>query len=340
MELIERYLFEIGRLIPAKKRGDILAELRSVLHDTLEGKVDGEPSEADVAAVIQEMGAPGEVAAAYHPQNQYLIGPELFPTFKLIAGIVFTVIILVQLIFMFFAVVFVDVPFSTSQFLWDVFGGLPWAIGIVVLIFAAIQYFSADKELAIEEEQEFDPHKLPHLKGTEPISRLEKVIGLIFGVFFIVLMGRFYSQGGFSGDTGSVFFKNPVLDQYFPWLAIAMAGEIIMDVILLWKGRWQISTRLAYIGLRLYGLVLMYVLVQGHTAWLVQMGVTEGGVLHSLNYLGVNDQIAGMLLVRGFYRFVLLVTILDPLGQIFKLIMMKYAQPELKAEKLLNIPSV
>src|SRR5271157_3332190 len=88
MELIERYLQEIGRHLPANKRADILSELRSSLNDSLEAQTNDQPSEEAVIQIIKEMGAPRKVAASYYPEGQYLIGPEMFPLFQRIAGFV------------------------------------------------------------------------------------------------------------------------------------------------------------------------------------------------------------------------------------------------------------
>ena len=67
MELIERYLQEIGRHLPANKRADILSELRSSLDDSLEARTNGQPSEEAIVQIIKEMGAPRKVAASYYP---------------------------------------------------------------------------------------------------------------------------------------------------------------------------------------------------------------------------------------------------------------------------------
>lgn len=63
MELIERYVHEVGRRLPKKQRADVEAELRSLLMDALEARAGaapaaGAPSEADQAAVLVEFGPP------------------------------------------------------------------------------------------------------------------------------------------------------------------------------------------------------------------------------------------------------------------------------------------
>src|SRR5687768_10678460 len=80
MELIERYLNEIGRRLPPKTRDDILAELRSVIQDKLDERVpEGQITRAHVIEVLKSMGSPKKVAASFAGER-YLIGPSLYPT--------------------------------------------------------------------------------------------------------------------------------------------------------------------------------------------------------------------------------------------------------------------
>ena len=65
MELIERYLNEVGRRLPKSKRSDICDELRSTLDDALEDRSIGRPTETDVVAMLNEFGSPQSVAASY-----------------------------------------------------------------------------------------------------------------------------------------------------------------------------------------------------------------------------------------------------------------------------------
>ena len=92
MELIERYVNDVGRRLPKKQRDEVRRELRSALLDAVEPS-EGEPSEADVVAALTRMGPPETVAASYRPADQYLIGPELYPDFKRVLGIVMAILL-------------------------------------------------------------------------------------------------------------------------------------------------------------------------------------------------------------------------------------------------------
>jgi hypothetical protein len=98
MELIDRYVHEVGRQLPRKNRTDIQAELQSTLVDTLEARVEGEPSQDDEVELLKEFGPPQKVAASYWPEGQYLIGPRLYQLFRMVVGIALTVFVIVQLV--------------------------------------------------------------------------------------------------------------------------------------------------------------------------------------------------------------------------------------------------
>lgn len=81
MELLERYLKAVGEHLPARGREDMLRELRANLQAEIEGReeelgraLDG----TEIAKVLEAHGMPVLVAARYG-QQQFLIGPGLFP---------------------------------------------------------------------------------------------------------------------------------------------------------------------------------------------------------------------------------------------------------------------
>ena len=77
MQLIESYLSEIERFLPAGQRADILGELRSSLEEqVLELAGDNEPGLDEQKTVINRLGHPMSIASGYQAQR-YLIGPEL-----------------------------------------------------------------------------------------------------------------------------------------------------------------------------------------------------------------------------------------------------------------------
>ena len=85
MDLLERYLQAVGRSLPLSTREDTLAELRANLLAQLDAQQEttGHPAtSSEVEALLLYHGHPAVVASRYLPQRS-LIGPELFPFYKL-----------------------------------------------------------------------------------------------------------------------------------------------------------------------------------------------------------------------------------------------------------------
>ncbi|WP_061293867.1 HAAS signaling domain-containing protein [Herbidospora cretacea] len=62
-ELIDTYVADVAKRLPRRQRGDVAAELRSILLDELGDRADP----ADARRVIDAFGRPEEAAARYRP---------------------------------------------------------------------------------------------------------------------------------------------------------------------------------------------------------------------------------------------------------------------------------
>lgn len=316
MNLIERYLQAIGRELPANRREDILKELRSSLYDAIEGAGDEAATEERAAALIQEMGAPRDVAAGYYPAGQYVIGPALYPTFLMIVKIVVTVILSLQ-------VVATGLSFALeqrqAQDLLEAFGNLftsiPSVVGYVVLIFWGIQRVGVQPE----PEEPFNPRNLPPLESVaEPVSRFEQIFSIVVNIVALTLLGYFVQAGGFN----FALFDNPVIRQYLPWLVATTVLGIAVDIILLWRGRWDTPIRIGAILVNLFDLGVLYVVLEGHNAWLRTAGVTES--LFTLgdnpDFFFTNTQAAGMLLFQFGIAVAMIIIGVETAFYVYKLI--------------------
>ena len=119
MNLIDRYVREIGRRLPQISRADIEKEIRSALEDMLDDRSKKESRAIDeemTVAVVKEYGNPEKVAASYLPER-YLIGPQLFPIFWLVTQIVFAVLTALTVVALGFAL-FGGEPASTPAEFW------------------------------------------------------------------------------------------------------------------------------------------------------------------------------------------------------------------------------
>lgn len=82
MDLVERYLNAVAAQLPKAVREDIVAELRDEIMgrlEALEAQLGRPATDAEVEALLREVGHPLSVAARYRPGPQALIGPTLYP---------------------------------------------------------------------------------------------------------------------------------------------------------------------------------------------------------------------------------------------------------------------
>ena len=85
MELIEKYLYAVGKKLPLKQKEDILKELRSIIMDNLDDMTGGkDATDEDISKVLLEMGPPTEVAKSYRSGPSWLIGPMYYDLYMLI----------------------------------------------------------------------------------------------------------------------------------------------------------------------------------------------------------------------------------------------------------------
>jgi hypothetical protein len=321
MNLIERYLQAVSRELPPDQREDILKELRSSLYDALEAVGGDEASDEQVSAILKEMGSPREVAASYYPAGQYVVGPALYPTFLTVLKIVITVMITVQVVLITLSLAVTETP-SVFDELGGLMASIPAAVGYVVLIFWGIQRTSVQPE----PEAVFDPRKLPPLEAVaEPVSRFEQFVSMIANVIALAFLVRFAQAGGFN----VAFFDNPVIRQFLPWLVASFVVDIALDIVLLWRGRWDTSTRIAGIVGNLFGLVVLYVVLQGHNAWLAEAGISQSllGFADNRELFLTNLQAAGMVMFRFGIAVAMVIIGVEMASYLYKLVRARLNPP-------------
>lgn len=320
MELIERYLHAIGHHLPAKSRADILAELRSTLEDSLESSAGASPTEAQAADAIRKMGPPQKVAAAYHPEQQYLIGPELFPLFRMVLGIVLAAVVGAQIIAVVVSILLSSEPVAFLEAFWGILDSVPAALGSIVVVFYILQRFDVRPD---EEEKEFDPYSLPAVDAGDRIKRGEHFVSIVAGVLFFIVLTWFSNQGAFGWSQVNGFFMNPVLEQYFPWIALSLLAGILMDVLLLWRGRWEIWTRAGHVLVNLFSLGVLYQLIRAHDAWLQAAGYQGSyfGLTELPDLVNNGTELIGMLGFRIGLAVAAVVTVIETVVLLARLLL-------------------
>lgn len=249
---IDRYVNEVGRRLPPKQRADVQQEIRSLIEDEvaerLHAAVDEsgmQPNvETTVLAVLEQFGAPEEMAARYQAPR-YLIGPAMFPVYQIVLGIVLTVTVFANLLALAVAAGTGSVQPLLDTFA-NLFSGVLQAFGTVTLIFVALERLgisASQKKAAV-----WDPRSLPPVKDEQRISVFEKAVEIGFTAAVLVLAANYLNRGAgvfYGGEWQPMSLFSPEVLQYIPWLMVIWGADILVNIVLLARGRWEPATRVA-----------------------------------------------------------------------------------------------
>lgn len=334
MSLIDRYIQEVGRHLPRKNRADIKAELRSSIVDNLEDRYSSDPAVSDVGDFLRELGKPREVAASYFPEGQYLIGPSLYPLFRMIAWIVLVAVMGAQILAWGIGMLVAGESFSVLEFFGSLLISIPVSLGWLVITFIILQRFDVKPEL---DDEPWDPQSLPQINENEDIKRGELIFGLVFGILILVLVTFFPQWIGFVTTPGGKFYPNPVLIQHLGWIKVSLLSGIVLEIYLLWKGSWSLIPRIVKIAVNLLSIGVLALLVQGHNAWLAARAST--GFFEAIEAIsGIKDggwELVGMQGFRLAFVIALIVTVIETLAMFYRM-----ARGKIQTRSIKNLPSV
>lgn len=244
MELLERYVHQVGRFLPRRDREDIQDELRSLLLDRLEGahqldRVTGEPEEEALVDLLKEVGHPRDVAASYGAER-HLIGPTLYPLFTQVVRIGAIVLVAVHLVLLVLGAVTGTIP-NLVEFTFDAIGNTLGYFGAVVIVFAILE--RQDVKINLEEE-DWNPRDLPEIDKPARVETVGHFVGIAFNLVVIAVCLVGWRVGGV-----------PVVAN--PWaettiiplsrgLLLAAAGltavQVVIALYVFLRRRWQLWT--------------------------------------------------------------------------------------------------
>lgn len=269
-EWIERYVREVSRHLPKGSRADVAEELRSLLAEQVEERiaVADRPAEEIALEVIGGFGEPSEVAGRYAPDRALLIGPRLFPVFKIAVGIYLGVYAALTAAWlagysMTFYVLPLRFDFSEGRDLVDVSFTALANLGFLLLAFVLLQWSGVGSRSA---SAGWDPRELPELPDGEPASRVDPAIGLAFGLYFLLTFNVAPEWFGFAfgaGDEGYVPLLHPEYRAFLPWLNAWLIPGVLLDAWVLWRRRRRLAERTAEIALEVFGVYVLLRIVAG-----------------------------------------------------------------------------
>ena len=187
MDLLERYLYAVGRYLPMATKEDTLAELRANLLEQMDAHAEelGRPlTDDEIADTLRGHGNPAVVALRYLPQRS-LIGPTIFPFYLLTLRPILAVVLLIY--FITYGVKLIatgDTPGAwATGIVHALLGVIPVLLvnaAIITLIFAIIEVVHR-KRYASTASDAWDPEKLSPLPAhSRPKPAASRIADLVF----------------------------------------------------------------------------------------------------------------------------------------------------------------
>jgi hypothetical protein len=280
MELIDRYVHQVGRRLPKRLRDDVKAELRSLLLDALEertGRQAGDETtfiEDDQVAILEEFGPPAQMAAKYQPQPRYVIGPNVYNLYLIVVAAVSGAGLLASIVSTAVGRLYAGpVGIETLELLGlgleRFFGIALSGIGSTTLVFAALERVIPDLKFKLDDEEEWNPRTLPAIEERDQIKPADLIVQIgivaLLLVAFIAFPDRI-GAGAYYDDGWHVvpsILSPEFFSLYLPLMEIRWVLTIILNLILLRQGRWQLGTRIADLLLRGFDISILARLLAG-----------------------------------------------------------------------------
>lgn len=269
-ELFNQYAVEVGRYLPRRKRKDIQLEILSLLEDSLEDQSEEagqRPDEAMAIEVLKKFGPPIIFAANYRKDN-HLIGGKIFQLFLPTLQIVLALFALQYLIGLGLAIVNRQIDILAQ--LDNLFDGGLQVFGLVVLTFALLERTVPESWLRWpfkEMEKTWHPEKLRSNSNLVKVKPGEVVFEAITLVGFVILFGAFPHWVGFGSNLNGEWNFVPVLSEnfsvYLPWIISYFLAKLILDIYLVGQTYWDNRTYWAAIGIKVYGILILFGLKYG-----------------------------------------------------------------------------
>lgn len=238
-ELTDRYVGATLRSIPEKHRADIEAELRTSIADEIDARTTAGEDVAEVEErVLTALGDPDRLAAGYTGRPGYLIGPDLFFSYKRLLTVLLVSVV---------PIVAVGVGVLDAISGEDVGGVISGAIGLALSVGVHIAFWTTAIFAAIEwsgekpPAGEWTPSNLPPLApegaGIKLGDTIASVVGLVVAIVGLIVSRDFL---GVTGDDGvlTALFDPAMYEFWIPFLIVVLALEVIFEVVKYRTGRW------------------------------------------------------------------------------------------------------
>lgn len=328
MELINRYVYQVGRRLPERTRADVEQELRSLLLDALEERTGrtADFTEEEQVALLTEFGPPEQMADKYRPQARYVIGPKLYDLYRLVVTVIAGAGLLVSIVTTVVSTLGPDAEVTVLGLLlraWTIFMNIALSgIGSATLVFAVLERVIPDEEFARDADEKWNPRDLPAIEPRDEIKPAGLIVEIVFTALLMTALlafgqriGGVYYDGTWHATPS--FLSAAFFSIYLPLFVVRWSLTILQDVVLLRQGRWQLGTRIADLLLHFLDIYILGRLLGGPSVVNAEaLQVALAGAPEAVDVLG-------MLLQRGLqigFLIALLITVFEVISRMYKFI--------------------
>lgn len=280
-DLIEKYLYDVVRRLPEKQREDIEQELRSLIEDMIEARMEeiGENREKCVREVLNELGNPAKLARSYRGENSYLIGGEYYDSYCFVLKIVLVcagVGILISALIS--SIVQIAQAQRPMEKIWleniASIGNIPMVLiqifGIITLIYAVMERKRV-KMTAMETAWTLE--KLPEIPYKKAvISRGDSAVELIFNVLLFVLFLFAPQLFGAWVEVEDAMVAVPIFNleiwgQLLPLFLICIAAGFVDALIKLIIGKYCYTVMTVNLIMNTVSFLVTYIMLKMFPIW-------------------------------------------------------------------------
>ncbi|MBN2558102.1 MAG: hypothetical protein JXB33_05035 [Clostridia bacterium] len=344
MDLLERYLYAVGRWLPGKQKEDIKEELRSSILDALEERF-GKAAEYDdeqISEVLKELGSPWKVASGYSNFGEQLIGPELMPLYYTITAVISGAVLLGLLVSFIVGLFNPDMSFRMFilgflKLIPSLITAVATVVGFSTIVFALIDKnvpgYRVKSQIAAKTSppgsrttrDSWSPKDLPAVpRDKQKVSLWEPIAGICFAFIAIILFNSFSENLGiyYVPSWGSQWnfvpiFSEDALRTFLPFWNTVWAVSIIFNIFLIIKSRWTLSLRIFDIFRSFLDIAVLSIMIKGPELIDIRRLVSSAGpdVSEALTPVAeIFNYSIDLVLI-----FALIATVLGMLGKIVKL---------------------
>ena len=159
-DLFRRYIYEVSRRLPPRKREETARELQILLDDMLEDRVQGTPSEADAQALLLEMGPPKQLAERYREKKRYLIGPNYYEQYVMLL-VIWELTAFLGLSAAYTLQAFLYIPENITRYIqqaaWMILSTMVWGFAAITLLLSFVERYSDRRNISMWEKDFWNP---------------------------------------------------------------------------------------------------------------------------------------------------------------------------------------